>query len=244
VYRENEPRNVEREPGPWHEIVGVVKNMGNAVGASVGPVDGGSSELEGGDPKKAGIYHPLESRSTSGAALALRLTPGVDANSYGLTLRAHVEAASPSLQLQKVMSLDLVTTSELDFYAFWLTMLVVVSGVALLLSLAGIYAVMSFTVARRTREIGIRMALGSTPTQVITAVLRRPIIQVSAGIGAGAMLVTAMSGAIDGFSLQWEVVGAIAAYAAFMTLVCMLACLVPVRRALRVSPTEALRADA
>ena len=62
----------------------------------------------------------------------------------------------------------------------------VLTAVALLLSLAGIYAVMSFTVARRTREIGVRVALGASRLGVVTAIFRRPLIQVGFGIVAGA----------------------------------------------------------
>jgi predicted permease len=235
VWRETDKSDTE--PGPWHEIVGVVKNMGNAVGASVGEVEGGH------DPKKAGIYHPLKHGTVSGAYVAMRLAPGVDVSSYGQKLRAHADAADQSLQIQKLMSLDLMTASELSFYAFWITILLLVSGIAMLLSLAGIYAVMSFTVTRRTREIGIRVALGASPTAVLLAVLRRPIIQLSLGIGVGVLLVSALSGLIEGFRLQWDLAGWIVLYAAFMTSLCMLACVLPIRRALRVQPTDALRTD-
>jgi putative ABC transport system permease protein len=118
-----------------------------------------------------------------------------------------------------------------------------VSGVALTLSLAGIYAVMSFTVARRTREIGIRVALSAAPWRVILAVLRRPIAQVAVGICAGAVLVGVLMTAGTGGALSLAQVAGVTGYASVMLLVCPLACIAPARRALRVQPTEALRAD-
>jgi ABC-type antimicrobial peptide transport system permease subunit len=102
---------------------------------------------------------------------------------------------------------------------------------------------MSFTVSRRTREIGIRVSLGARPRRVVAAVFRRPLINVFVGIGAGVGLVTALTLPIYGGTLGAAQVGLIAAYAMLMVAVCMLACVVPTWRALRVEPTVALRAD-
>jgi ABC-type antimicrobial peptide transport system permease subunit len=122
------------------------------------------------------------------------------------------------------------------------------TAIALLLSLAGIYAVMSFIVARRTREIGVRVALGASRRSVVAAIFRRPLIQVGLGIVAGAALIAAggsmeteMPGLSGGLSLRD--VALILAYAILMLGVCLLACVVPTRRALGVEPTIALRMD-
>ena len=122
------------------------------------------------------------------------------------------------------------------------------TAVALLLSLAGIYAVMSFIVARRTREIGVRVALGASRVSVVGAIFRRPLIQVGLGILAGAALIAAggsleteMPGLTGGLTLTD--VAMLVAYAIVMLGVCLLACVVPTRRALGVEPTIALRMD-
>jgi hypothetical protein len=145
-------------------------------------------------------------------------------------------------------------TTLLWVLGLWLRMTLVITGVALLLSLAGIYAVLSFTVARRTREIGVRVALGANQRRVLTAVFRRPLTQVGVGVVAGGLLIAV--GALllsahvpDGQTQLSEArmplaqVAILVAYAAFMLGVCLLACIVPTRRALRVEPTVAMRVD-
>ena len=111
---------------------------------------------------------------------------------------------------------------------------------ALMLSLSGIYAVMSFAVSRRTREIGIRVALGSDRARVVFAVLRQPLRQVAVGVALGALVTAWLSGQI---LTSLDFLLAIAAYSIVMFGVCLLACFVPARRALRVDPIDALRME-
>jgi putative ABC transport system permease protein len=139
------------------------------------------------------------------------------------------------------MPLSQVSQSELQFYAFWFRLVLIVSAIALMLSLSGIYAVMAFTVSRRHREIGIRVALGSKAGPVVAAILRRPLMQVSLGILVGGLIITALFVTSD--MLTAKQLALIVTYALFMMAVCMLACVVPTRRALRVQPIDALKAD-
>ena len=158
-------------------------------------------------------------------------------------LRSIATAVDPSLRLYNVMPMNAVTDSEIGFYRFWFRLTLAVSGVALLLSLAGIYAVMAFTVSRRTREIGIRVALGSDPRRIVAAIFRRPLIQVAAGVLAGTLFI-ALLFTLGRMALPTAAQFArIGAYGTGMTLVCLLACIVPTRRALRIEPTDALRMD-
>jgi ABC-type antimicrobial peptide transport system permease subunit len=116
-----------------------------------------------------------------------------------------------------------------------------VSAVALGLSLAGLYAVMSFTVSRRTREIGVRVALGAPTVRLVGEIFRGPLAQVAAGVVAGC-------GIVGG--LLWNVTGGVTVgdgvrlmlLGAVLAAVCVLACIGPTRRVLRVAPTDALRA--
>jgi len=147
-----------------------------------------------------------------------------------------------------VRRLDEVADDLLWILRLWLRITAAVTGIALLLSLAGIYAVLSFTVARRTREIGVRVALGANRRTVITAVFRRPLTQVGIGIAVGAALIYLGADVLSRtefqnapISLSPRQVALLVVYAAFMLGVCLLACVVPTRRALRIQPTEALR---
>jgi len=132
----------------------------------------------------------------------------------------------------------------------WLRVTVLLTVIAVVLSLAGIYAVLAFIVARRTREIGVRVALGATRRRLVAAIFRRPLTQVTLGVAAGALLIVLGAFVLsrgDGSLVRFEVslaqLGVLLAYVTIMLAVCMLACVVPTRRALSVEPSEALRAD-
>jgi ABC-type antimicrobial peptide transport system permease subunit len=112
-----------------------------------------------------------------------------------------------------------------------------VSFIVLLLSATGIHSLMAFTVARRTREIGIRVALGAQPGRIVAGIFSRAFLQISAGVLAGSGLV-----ALIGLGSTRQVLLLLAADA-IMLVVGLAACAVPVRRALSIDPTEALRAE-
>jgi putative ABC transport system permease protein len=124
---------------------------------------------------------------------------------------------------------------------FLYRLLAIVSGVAILLSLTGIYSILAFTVSRRTREIGIRVALGADARQIVYAIFSRAIAQVGIGVAAGGALVFVLTKLVSG--LAAKDILAVLAYMVLMMGVCLLACFVPTRRALRVEPTEALRTE-
>ena len=220
------PMPVE-ERGPWHEIVGVVRDLAT------------SSDPK--DPKVAAFYHPATPANVYPAQIAVRIKGAPDP--FTPRLRAIGAEVDPTLRLYDVRTLDDANLAELQGLAFWSRLFAAISAVALLLSLAGIYAVMSFTVARRTREIGIRVALGASHRRIFMAVFRRPLIQVGLGIVAGAAMVVFMVIAATGAKLTMVNSVGIAAYIIVMVCVCLLACVVPTRRALRVEPTEALRGE-
>ncbi|MGZ8378708.1 MAG: FtsX-like permease family protein, partial [Gemmatirosa sp.] len=153
-------------------------------------------------------------------------------------LRAVAAAVDPTLRVDAVARMDTLSDPGIEFATFWVRLVAVVSAVAMLLSMAGIYAVMSFTVARRTREIGLRIALGASPRRLVVSVFARPLAQVGLGVAAGAVLTAMMGDSATPAALA----GALG-YAVLMFGVCLLACVVPTRRALRVEPTVAMRVD-
>jgi ABC-type antimicrobial peptide transport system permease subunit len=166
-------------------------------------------------------------------------------------VRAIAGAVDPTLRLSGFQRLDGVADDLVWILGMWLRTTLVMTAVALLLSLAGIYAVLSFTVARRTREIGVRVALGAQRRSVLTAIFQRPLTQVGLGIAGGATLIAVGALALARTTqfqdwprgLSVGQVALLVAYAAFMLAVCLLACVVPTRRALRVEPTVAMRVE-
>ena len=109
---------------------------------------------------------------------------------------------------------------------------------------------LSFTVARRTRDIGVRVALGASRQRVVVATLRRPLLQVAFGIIVGTAIIftaatlmqnTELPGSESELTLQGMAM--IIGYGIVMLGVCMLGCVVPTRRALNIEPTIALRTE-
>jgi ABC-type antimicrobial peptide transport system permease subunit len=110
--------------------------------------------------------------------------------------------------------------------------------VSLLLSLVGLHAVRSFVTTQRTREVGIRLALGGRPRDVVAAMFRRLLVQVSGGIAVGLVIVVPLRS-----EMPPGVIGFMGLYGAGSVAICALAILGPVRWAMRIPPTEALRAE-
>jgi ABC-type antimicrobial peptide transport system permease subunit len=121
----------------------------------------------------------------------------------------------------------------------------VMGGVATLVALVGIYGAKSYAVSRRTREIGVRMALGATPGRVLAMILREGLQIAVAGVALGALLGLGLGRVLD--SVFVEVVAfdplTFTGAAGVVLGACMVAALLPARRATTVNPSVALRAD-
>ena len=212
---------------PWYEIVGVVGELGMGAATQRGRAAGLDLPQP---PGGAGPLNVVVHARGDPLALAPRL-------------RALAASADPALRVSELQRVDQVTSGVEWVLGMWLKIAVLLTAIAVLLALAGIYAVLSFTVARRTREIGVRVALGASPRRVVAAVFRRPLTQVGLGVAGGGAAVAAAALAATGGGLSAGQAAMLVGYAAFMLGVCLLACIVPTRRALCVEPTEALRAD-
>ncbi|MBA3885885.1 MAG: hypothetical protein H0X67_09145 [Acidobacteria bacterium] len=119
-----------------------------------------------------------------------------DPLTFAPELREIATAVDPTLRLSEVQRVDQVTEVLIWVVRLWLRVTLVMTAVALMLALSGIYAVLSFVVARRTRDIGIRVALGADRRRVISAIFRRPLIQVGLGVLAGNALL-ALAGSVE-----------------------------------------------
>lgn len=213
-------------PRDWYEIIGVANDLGMQYVTH--------------QHRTAGLYLPWDQSSTSSLYLMIH-APG-DPMALGSRVREIVAQVDPTLRLTELIRADRVTDGIQWFLGLWIRITVVLMAIALLLSLAGIYAVLAFTVAKRTREIGVRVALGASRQRVVAEIFRRPLTQVAIGVAAGGLLVGAGAIAMAG-SLSAMQVLLLVTYIGVMLAVCMLACIVPTRRALSVEPTEALRGE-
>jgi predicted permease len=224
-----------REPGeaeaPWYTIVGVVPEFPKAVG----PVHP--------EPK---VYEPLWSADAARAGEPLNLAVrvrGEDPARFGGRLRQVAAAVDPMLRLDELSTFAEAQRESQGQMVMFVTGIGVISVAVLLLSLAGLYALMSFTVVRQRREIGIRFALGGRSDRILGGVLFRSIVQFGLGVVVGLTLTTLVDRATGGLLLSGDEVFILPAIVLLMTVVGALAAWGPARRALSIQPTEALRAE-
>ena len=159
-------------------------------------------------------------------------------------VRDAATAVDPSLRLVNVQRANEANNDVLWVMGLWLRITVVLSSVALVLSLAGIYAVLSFTVARRTREIGVRVALGASRRRVLVMIIRDVVKLVLPGTIVGVVLtivLNRLNAENMGISLSNAEPIAYVVGPAIAVLVAVLASLAHARRAASVQPMVAMR---
>ena len=214
-------------PEPWREIVGVVPELGLSAGD---------------ETMAAGYYVPMRAEEVFEVALR---TSG-DARRLAGPLRSALSAMDPSIQIRDVLPLHEVGKEDRAVFAGIGAALGALGGMALLLSIIGTYAILSLSVTRRTREIGIRSALGATPGRILRTLMGKtalpPALGAAAGIALGQGLVAVRG--IFAFRLP-ESSGpwALPLLATLMIAAGLLSAWVPARRALRIAPADALRAE-
>jgi putative ABC transport system permease protein len=204
---------------PWYQVVGVVRDLG------VDP--------EGRDSRRARIYHPLVPGGSYPVRMAVH-TMG-DPLLFAPRLRSIARDVEPTLQISEIARFDQVAAAgaRTPTLLFWFFL--ALAFVVVLLSLTGIYSVLAFTASQRTREVGIRVALGGRPRHVVAVLFRGPMTQIVLGILIGLVLADRLS--------EGDMVRVIAVYGCAVVAVSALATLGPVRRALRIQPIDALRAE-
>jgi hypothetical protein len=211
--------------GPWHEIVGVVTN------AELSPVGGDG----GGDATS--VYRAASAAELDPVVVTVRVAG--EAASLAPRVVALARPIDPGLQLRDIATLQTVVAAQHSPMNVGSIVFGSILAGSLIFSAAGLYALMAVAVARRTREIGIRRALGATPTHVVGSVFARAGRQLGGGIVAGNSLILLLAWRAD--SLTADLLVSSVVTSVIMAVVGVLACAGPARRALRVQPTEALR---
>jgi putative ABC transport system permease protein len=215
-------------PVRWYQIVGVVREFP-------------AFQINIARDAEPTVYHPAGVGEMSAVLLSVRFAAAA-APTFVHRVRDIAAEVDPTLQLTDVGILaDRYEALRAPFRSMaWAAALITAS--VLLLSAAGIYALMSFTVAQRTREIGIRTALGAPPRRVLLNVLGRAAWQVSAGVVVGSVLSAGAFVAIGVGAVR--AMPLLLAVAALMALVALVATSGPARRGVRIQAIEALRANA
>jgi predicted permease len=221
--------------GPWHTIIGVVGSIRDTSLAS---------------PASRAVYFPeavpadtLDSQLSTTMALVAR-TEG-DVASVSRAMQGLVRELDPTLPTFDVRSMQRRLDASIARLTFTMTILGVAAGVTLILGVVGLYGVIAYVVTLRTRELGVRIALGAQPRAVEAMVTKQGLMLSGAGIAVGLVLV--LVGARFVRSFLYEITPAdplaLGGATGLLVLFALFASWIPARRAARVNPTEALRAD-
>jgi predicted permease len=211
---------------PWHMIVGVA----------------GAVRHERLDKEtRQSIYVPYLQIPVRSMALAVRTTGNPE--SFAGAVRQEVRALDKDQPVTNVMTMDAVISRSVWQQRFYTILFGVFATLALVLAAVGIYGVMSYAVAQRTHEIGIRMALGARAADVLRLVIKNSMLLISIGVVIGLvgalaltrLLATMLFGVTPTDALTFVAVSAV------LIIVALVACYVPARRATKVDPLVALR---
>ena len=220
--------SVDGAGGPWREIVGVVRD--SAYG----------SIADGGVPV---VYLPLAQNHETGMVLYVRAS--VPPGSLTGALRREIQQLEPNLPVPNIAAMTDTVGTSLYAARMGAWLLSALGGLALLLAVVGIYGVLSFSIARRTREMGIRLALGAGTRRVFLLVVRDGmwLVLVGAAIGLVASFVGAQSVSAFLYGTSPTDLPSFVGAAALLAAVAFVACAIPARRAIRVNPIATLRQE-
>ena len=225
---------VDRSNGACYSIVGIAENAHRfAVVEAIQPV----------------FYVPLDQRpdqadaSTSARAVVVRTTRQIDA--VVARLRAEVRDTATTLRERQVIAVSEILTPQYRPWELGARLFAGLATLALLLALLGLYGVLNYLVALRTRELGVRMALGATRRQIVALLMREGIRQLTAGVIVGVVMALVLAGRLRallyGVSPHDPVV--VLTSVLMLVLGATLAAVFPARRALRIDPMRAVRED-
>jgi putative ABC transport system permease protein len=219
-------RGVEGEP---HTVVGVVGDV---------------RELEAETEPRPTMYQPLMQFPAMRSMTVVARAEG-EPEGLAAALREQVWAIDRDQPIASIASMEEIVGRSIAEPRFNALLLGLLAGVALLLALVGIAGVVAYGVARRTREIGVRMALGAHPDDVLRLVLVQGLRPVLAGVAIGLPAAYASSRVLSGllFGVSPTDPWTYAGVAALLVAAAAVACWVPARRAARVDPVVALRTD-
>jgi len=189
------------------------------------------------------VYIPLAQAPSANGAGVLLVRTGVNPSALASSVRAAIRETDPGLAVFGIETLDQTLSRSLSQRRFTMLLLTLFAGVALSLAAVGIHGLLSYSIAQRMREVGIRMALGAQPAEVLRLIVGEGAVLATAGIAiglAGALALTrVLSGLLYGVTATDPATFAVVAV--FLAAVSLAACLLPAMRAASVDPAAALR---
>jgi predicted permease len=178
-------------------------------------------------------------------AVLVRTAPGLAAGGTPLAvdMRKAVAGIDPDQPVTNVMTMNQVLAESIGDWKFYMQLLGIFAGMAILLAAVGIYGVMSYSVNERTHEIGIRVALGALPADVLRMIARLGVVLATVGVLVGACFALALARLISTFLFGVKPSDPLTYFlvAAGLVGIALLACYIPARRASKVDPMVALR---
>jgi predicted permease len=216
------------DPPKWIEIVGVVGNVRHQLARQ--------------DPVPT-VYLPQTQQSSNFLSVALRVRG--DPAPLVATIRTEVFAVHKEIPIYNVWTHEHAIEREIWFHRFFGWLFAIFAAVALFLASIGIYGVMAFSVAQRTQEIGVRLALGAQSRDVIRLVVRRGLRLIALGLGLGFVAAFFATRLLTGnlYGVSPHDPPTFAVVPLFLAAVALVACWLPSRRATSVAPAVALRAE-
>jgi putative ABC transport system permease protein len=215
----------EQNEGEIVGIVGDVRHFG--VDAPIPPI----------------FYVPLAQSGMDGVTVVMR-TQGLPA-ALTQPARKIVQAIDPDALVGEPVPMEVLVSASLGQRRFYMMLLGGFATLALLLAAVGLYGVISYSVAQRTQEVGIRVALGASRSEVVAMVMRQGLRLAAAGLAIGLVLALLLKSVLKGLLVGVSAAdpATLAVTALVLLLVAVLASYVPARRAARVDPMVALRFD-
>ena len=168
--------------------------------------------------------------------------PNADLHLDGI--RRAVRAIDADLPIASIRTMETIVEESVVQFSFTMLTLAIAAAVALLLGAVGLYSVLSYAVSLRTREIGVRLALGAAPGQVLRSVVGRGVAISAAGLAVGALAAVGLTRLLVSLLFETRPLDPLtfAAMAGLLLLVALAASYLPARRAARISPMESMRA--
>jgi putative ABC transport system permease protein len=213
------------------------------VGGTVVGIVGDVKQLGLDEESQPELYVPYAQQPVGAMDVVLR-TAVPPASLAGVVGR-QVHALDPNIPVSSIRPMEQIVAASVSTRRFYMLLLSVFAAVALLLAAVGIFGVMSYAVVQRTREIGIRIALGARDGQVVGMVVRQAMFLALVGVGAGTVAALVLARTLEGllFDLSPTDPPTFAGVAALLTIVALTASYLPARRAASVDPMIALRAE-